>query len=407
MIVFLTLYLGLVSGRQPVALQADAGVKSIRILIDGAVAATLTQPPFRGEIDFGPELLPREVVAVALDSDGREIARASQFVNVPRPPAEIEIVVERNAEGRPLRAKLVARHLAQRRTTDATMKLDDAALRLDRDLATTLPAVDMTRPHVLAAEMRFADGATARHELVFGGQFAESAEAQLTPVAFLPASTAAPAADCVANGAPLRVRSVEEPEAEVIIVRDPDAAELKRQYIHGITPSWQPSGKLDAGMSAQLLSPVPNEVRDRAEMTELFPMSARFDSSQRDMLYLLTALNESTAGGKRRQWADAVAVAGVRAAARGRRRAVVLVLGRAPDRSDYQPATVRKYLAALGVPLFVWSPSGAGANWGSVEDVSSVGKMIAATEQVRRALREQRIAWIEADPLTALRARCH
>src|SRR5207244_12935392 len=107
MIVFLTLYLGLVSGKQPLALKVDANVKSVRIVIDGTPLATLIEPPWRAEIDFGPALLPHEVDAVGLDAGGKEIARALQFVNVPRPSAEAEIVVDRNADGRPARAKVV------------------------------------------------------------------------------------------------------------------------------------------------------------------------------------------------------------------------------------------------------------------------------------------------------------
>jgi hypothetical protein len=38
-----------------------------------------------------------------------------------------------------------------------------------------------------------------------------------------------------------------------------------------------------------------------------------------------------------------------------------------------------------------------------VEDVSTMEKLRAAVMRLRRALDEQRIAWVDADPLTALR----
>lgn len=407
-VVFLTLYLGLISGKQPVALQADAAVKSIRIVIDGASAATMTAPPWRTEVDFGPALLPHEIVAVALDAGGKEIARAMQFVNVPRPSAEAEIVVDRNADGRPARAKVVVRHLAQEKPRGATMKLDDAALTLDNDFAAALPAVDMKRPHLLLAEVKFADGAVARRELVFGGEFAESAETQLTPVAIVRTGDAQPAGDCfVANGKRLRVRSIEEGEADVIIVRDPSIATLKHQILKAATiPMIQRHATLDPGTFAHLLSPVAQKVRGGEETTEIFPLSASVDASQLGMLYILTKLDLRQAGP--RQWADATAVAAVRAAARRRRRAVVLVLGDAPDKSDYQPAVIRNYLAALGVPLFVWSPGGPrpalAERWGAIEDVSATGRVVAAAQRLQRALAEQRVAWVEADPVIALRA---
>ena len=64
-IVFISMFLGLASGLQPIELQTDATVKSIRITLAGREAAHLAQPPWRTEIDLGLELVPREVQRVA------------------------------------------------------------------------------------------------------------------------------------------------------------------------------------------------------------------------------------------------------------------------------------------------------------------------------------------------------
>jgi hypothetical protein len=407
MIVFLTLYLGLVSGKQRLELQAAAAVKSIRIVIDGAPLVTMSAPPWLAEIDFGPELQPHEIIAVALNENGDEIARARQYVNVPRPPAEIDVVLDRDAEGKPSRAKLVARHLAQQKPRSAAVKLDDAALSLDVDFNAKLPPVDMKRPHLLAAEMRFADGTVARREVVFGGQFGDSAEAQLTPVAVTRTGTAdtLPADGCfAANGAPLHVRSIEESMAQVVVVRDPDTTELRQKLVYAAT-NMRTVATLDRGTFAHLMSPVPTQLSAPNEVTELFPSTSGFDVSKEGMLFLLTARAMHPPQAPR-QWADAVAVAGVRATANGQRRAVVLILGSAADNSRHQPATVRRFLATLGVPLFVWSPADPRPDlaWGSVDDVSTIGKLTEAVARLRKTLAEQRVAWIEADPVTAFRA---
>ena len=63
--------------------------------------------------------------------------------------------------------------------------------------------------------------------------------------------------------------------------------------------------------------------------------------------------------------------------------------GSPEDASRYDPATVRRYLAAIRVPLYVWSveKGGAGspalASWGEVEDVSSLGRLRRAVERLR------------------------
>ena len=403
-IVFLTLYLGLVSGIQPIALKADAEVKAIRVVVDGKTIATMTAPPWRADVDFGAALLPHEVVAVGLDANGREIARATQFANVPRPFAETEIVVDRNAEGRPLRARLVVRHIARYPPIAVTLKLDDAPLSVGKGLDAVIPPVDMKKPHLLSAQLRFADGTVARRELVFGGQFADSAEAQLTPVAVVRTGDAEPHGDCfVAGAAALHARTIEDPGAEIVVVRDPDTSDIRDAY------KTAGAVYLDRGTLAQMFSPVPNAVRGGDEETQLFPTSTVLDVGTYDLLPLLFRMSDAGAEDRPRQFADAVAVAGVQAAARGRRRAVILLLGRRDDASDYAPAVVRRYLAALGVPLLVWAPAGvnaeeARASWGEVEDVSSRQKLMNAVTHLRQLLRQQRIAWIEADPVAALRA---
>ena len=221
-IVFLTLYLGLVSSVQPVALKADAEVKSIRIVLDGATVA------------------------------------------------------------------------------------------LDKDFAAT----------------------------------------QLTPVAVVRTGDAEPKGDCFAG---LHVRSVEEPDAEVIVVRDADVSGVRQAYVN--------AGKvyLDRGTFAQMFSPVPNAIRSHDEETQLFPTSNIYDVGKTDFLYPLLRMQEADAGSRPRQFADAVAVAGVQS-------------------------------AALGVPLLVWAPFGvaaeeAKASWGEVEDVSSRPKLLIAVGHLRDVLR--------------------
>lgn len=413
MIVFLTLYLGLVSGHQPLYLRADAAVKSIKIVVDGATVATMKAPPWRLDLNFGPVLLPHEIAAIGFDAEGHELARATQFANLPRSHAEIDVVVANDGKGAPVRAALVARHVAHEKVRKASLKLDDKELALDKELTAKIPAMDMKRPHVLAAEVRFADGSAARREVVFGGQYAESTQAQLTPIVVTRTADgdAPPAAGCfVANGAPLNVRSVETSTANVLIVRDPDARNSYALARHGSAylGAQKAIASLEDGTFAQILSPIPEQLRGDAGETTLFTPTFTFDASKYGMYYALASRFGPRESSVQRQWADAVAVAAISAVAGGRRRAVVLVLGDARDYSEHSPAVVRRFLEALGVPLFVWSIEGPrpdlAASWGEVDDVSTMDKLVEASQRIRRTLAAQRVVWVTADPLTALRA---
>lgn len=145
----------------------------------------------------------------------------------------------------------------------------------------------------------------ARRELVFGGQFGDSAEAQLTPVAVVSTGDAAPKGDCFAG---LHVRSIEEPDAEVIIVRDADVSEIGKAYAN------MGAVYLDRRTYAQVFSPVPNAISSAGEQTQLFPNSPMYDVGKADFLYPLLRMQDADAGSRPRQFADAVAVAGVQAA---------------------------------------------------------------------------------------------
>jgi hypothetical protein len=103
-----------------------------------------------------------------------------------------------------------------------------------------------------------------------------------------------------------------------------------------------------------------------------------------------------------------VAVAGLQAADENDRRAVVLVLGgESQDASRYDVATVRRYLAAIRVPLFVWSLYGAktpaAVAWsggeGKAEDVSSLSRLADAVDRLKGELADQRVVWLDGHHL--------
>jgi hypothetical protein len=99
--------------------------------------------------------------------------------------------------------------------------------------------------------------------------------------------------------------------------------------------------------------------------------------------------------------ADAVAVAGLEAVTENRRRAVLLVLaGDERDASGYDPATVRRFLAAIRVPLIVWclerpAPGSAAAAWGECADVSVARGLYSAFGKLRQELTTQRIVLVD------------
>jgi len=115
-------------------------------------------------------------------------------------------------------------------------------------------------------------------------------------------------------------------------------------------------------------------------------------------LWLTTHIVGGQASVPGQRLAEAVALAGLRAAADGCPRAVVLVLGEgAVDESWHRPPSVREYLRALGVPLVVWSPVRgiSSSPWGRAETVTGIGGLNQASRRLLKGLRRQWIVWVE------------
>lgn len=410
-IVFVSLFLGLVSGVQPVDLRVDQEVKSVTVTVSGRVVATMTQAPWRTLADLGPTLDPRELAAIAYDDRGNEIGRATQILNLPRPIAEVEILLH-NERGVPGSLELVGTHRQFLTPRDAAARVDGKKLKM-RGLKATLPTLDWTRSHVISAEVRYPDGSVARSEMVLAGGFADAVGTQLSPVIVSSEGT-----NCfAARGITLHASAIEKTNALVLFVRDPDPRPAQKVFDimqrAGTTPVRQMMIRdttLDPETTERIIWPIAQQFSDSASsVSTLFEHSNDFDWNEGNVMWMLSIKERPYPADKTpRRFADAVAVAGIQTMAPARRRAVVLVLSDTPDQSLHSPAAVRQYLDAIDVPLFVWSLEGPrpdlAGRWGAVEDVSHPDGLRAAVDKLRRTIAAQSVAWIPTDPLTALRA---
>jgi hypothetical protein len=183
MIVFVTLLLGLISGPYPIEVSVSGPVAAVEFTLDGAPAANrLSGPPWIAQIDLGAGLRPHELVARALDSQGHEISRATQWVNLPRPAAEAGIVLANDEKGTPRGAQLTWQSVKGVPPATIDLTLDGEPVPVDKGGKATLPVRDLASVHVLAADLQFPPGITARREVVYGGSFGGEVSAELTAV---------------------------------------------------------------------------------------------------------------------------------------------------------------------------------------------------------------------------------
>ncbi|MEA2559466.1 MAG: hypothetical protein QOH06_970 [Acidobacteriota bacterium] len=393
-IAFLTLFLGLTSGVQPFELSVSGPAASIEVLLDGAVAQRLNGPPWKGNIDFGPDLAPHELVARALDASGKEITRTRQGINMPRPPAEVEIALEG-----PRTVRLSWERLTHEPPVQTTLTLDGQELQLDGDRRASLPAYDPGSTHVLTAELRFPSNIVARKDLIFGGEAGET-HTELTAVPVEGLKARQRAADLQGwfvkeDGAPLEVVAVDDGPAELYLVRVPEAelvkARLRPTAIQPASPL-----PLEKGDLLRIVSIHPKGFQGGETRSSLFDLSQHFPGQDGLRRYLIAGSFPQGNGPARP--GDAVAVAGLHAMGGAHRRAVVLVVDDSKDASLYDPAAVRRYLSAIRVPLFVWTLNEEATRrkaWGETTIIYDTASLERAFHKVRTALNRQRIVWIE------------
>jgi hypothetical protein len=423
-LVFLTAFLGLTLGTQPVRLDVKGDIKAVELRLDGREIATL-HAPWQTKIDFGTALLPHRLVAIGRDADGTEIARAEQKINLSRPNAEAAILFESDAKGQVRRARIHWSSVDGKPPKSSELRIDGKIVPLDASLEANVPPSTSDMPHLVQATIQSASADIAETTAVYGGA-SDSQSGALTAVPVVVTGSAprdAHALEGFFTGA--TVVGIEKPAADVIIVRDPSDAEGAMRLGRPLQDNGEPppQGILNRGGGLPPASRAQSSdswisgdgtVRflwpyaARAESgppTDLFPSSRRFERSHGGFHWLLSSISSPVTSPSLR-YADAVAVAGLQALGRQHPRAVVLIVGDSfHDSSTLTAAQVRTFLASIGVPLFVWSLAepaslpAAAKDWAPMSYITTVVKLDDAVRELRRALDAQRIVWLAGDNL--------
>ena len=424
MISFLTLFLGLTAGPHAVQVSVAGQVAAVEVLLDGTAVGRTQAAPYSVTVDFGRDLSPHELIARAIDRRGGELGRTRQWVNLPRPPAEVEILLERDEKGKATAGRLSVESLFGPTATSLSAAFDGRPLLISGAERFELPLYDAETTHLLTVSAEFPNGVRSRRDLVIGGRSASVVSTELTALPVRFSEGAAPDAAALSatfrkDGAPLPVVAVERGPAQILIVRGLSADEAMFKLGRGGNTMIDPTRRgampiydsealrLDLRLSDddrfRFVWPRARMIATANPPRELFDSSHDFAGREGGLRWLLTSVYHPARVEPHPRFADAVAIAGVQASGAHGRRAVLLVLGKGPtDASRYEPSNVRRYLSQLSVPLFVWSlekPKGnrATEEWGDCEDISSLPKLRSAFARFAGALESQWIVWLAGE----------
>lgn len=404
MISFASLFVGLVFGLVNVELVAAPGVERVELFLDGRSVAELREP-WKAPLDLGCEPAPHELVAVAFDAKGRESGRVRQWVNRPRAAAEASLLLEPAAAGGSRIARLSWRSLVAENPLSILVTFDGRPVPIGDPTRIEVPPHDARQVHFLKAVLDFGRGVSATAEAVFGGPRSAESFSEMTAVTVrLEEGATLPGAGELGgwfekDGVPLEVAAVEEGPGEVVFVCEGSSREAFGSAPAGKRDPLPPG--LAEGVGFRFLWPVPTMTPQATMVASLYPASLRFTPVDGSVRFV---------AGRRVEWpgfdpraqrvADAVAVAGLTAADRERRRAVVLVLGggAARDTSFLSAFESAGFLAKLGVPLSVWStsrtPGPLAAQWPAATTAQTGRQLDAALAALYGELARQRVVWV-------------
>ncbi|MDX1502738.1 MAG: hypothetical protein R3325_10285 [Thermoanaerobaculia bacterium] len=409
MVAFASLILSLVVGTQPVELLVGDGVVAVELRLDGRLVERLDGPPWSTRLDVGEELAPRRLEAVALDAEGGELDRAEQWLNLPRPAAEVSVVLENLSSGRGAVARVAWRNLFGGPPTGVKASLDGRSLEVDDPRRIALPPFDPASLHLLRVDLLFPEGVVSTAEVTFGGVFGEKVSTDLTavPLVLEKGSRLPPPRELrrwfeLAEGSP-EVLAVEEGPVELVAVvsdaaRGPieELVEIGRARSRRLGP-LQGVARLDREHHLRFVNSRPLGLLDGGVTVQIFPASQVFDRRDSGLLRLLHEVRPKLRIGPERL-TDSVAAAALAAARQNRRRGVLLVLGReGADASGFGADRVRRYLARVRVPLTVWRIGERGPDaspWPVDEVVESPWELAAAYRRLAARLERQRLVWL-------------
>lgn len=409
MVTFVTLFLNLIIGTQPVVMAVESGVARVELLLDGETIGWASAAPWTVECDFGPALLPHELVAVAYDVEGREVGRTRQRVNVPRSRAEARLALEGGEPGAPTQARLTWDTVESQEPKSFHLTFDGEPLAMEDPGAILLPTYDPTVIHFLTAKILFAEDLEAQTTVGFGGALTVAVDTELTavPMVALTKRPDSPSKEDAAGwfhkkGKPLEVFAVEKAAADLVVVVDQGAwrplrrvGQLRQGNRNPAGQSW--SEGVRRGDRFRFISTQPVIQQGSRDLTILFPLGENLGKTGKrglpESLFRLRLPQRQTD----QRLSDAVAAAGLEVAASNRPRLLVLVLGRdAKDRSQLRPQVVRDYLQQLGVPLVVWATykSKGATTWGPATNISNPLGLDKAMRELAQELNRQAMVWL-------------
>ena len=236
---FVTLFLSLTFGPHDVEVLVSDEVAKVEMWLDGEMVGWTTAPRWTVNVDFGRRLEPHHVRAVALDSEGEELATAEQWVNLPTPTADADVVVVRQPDGS-AHAALTWTNVMGTEPESVALSLDGYPIPVEDPSHIPLPPHDLEQLHFMRAELLFDRNVSVVKEVTFGGSYGDELSTDLTavPVELVDRKSQLPEIEALqawfeVGRQAASIAAVDEGPAEVVVIRDPQVQGAIERIVAG------------------------------------------------------------------------------------------------------------------------------------------------------------------------------
>ena len=221
------------------------------------------------------------------------------MVTLPRPEAEVEIVLEDGTHGAPETVRVITESGQRLEPLAVFVTFDGRSLLPEPDGRFRLPAHDHREMHLLGAEAHYPDGITARSDVTFGGAYGGVISSELTAVAVeVEDGREGTVADLEGmlrvHGKTVSIAAVEQQGARVFFICDRGAWPTLRRVGSSMDRT---TGRFGYNIAGERDLPakrdrfylvVPNPTRQRG--LALFPFSGPFDIKRMGLPWLVSHL---------------------------------------------------------------------------------------------------------------------
>ena len=388
---------GLVAGTINVEVSLGPSGAPAELFLDGKNVCTMTSATTRCSVDLGSALKVHLLELIRRGGSGGVREEVERWLNRPGREADLAIELAVRPIGDTCGGRLHWSGPTDGEPIDIDVEEAEQSWRIgDEGYTFGYPCPDSGRTAVLAATAIFADSRRAETAALVGSM-GRAVGPQPQPVLLRPAADGGEQCSALASQPGSSIVRAERAPYEVVFVLD---STVDFTSLAGV--EWSGDSDLEAPVDARGAWDRAAAAFSGAEhLWFVVPDSSLrridgFAGGQADWLGELFKLGSATAEEPPRL-ADAVATAGLVAAAAPHRRAVVLILGSggADDPSHFSVDEVRAYLSEIGVPLQVVRTSGStDDSWPEGVAADDLTALAEAFESARRRLDRQCVAWL-------------